>query len=303
MTRESNVDVIIIGGSYAGLSAAMALGRSLRTVLVLDSGQPCNRQTPHSHNFLTQDGVQPAVIAAQARQQVAGYLTVQLRNDTVIAAEERPDGFEVTTQTGQRFQGHKLILATGIQDRLPDIPGFAACWGISVIHCPYCHGYEARGKRTAIWANEEHTRHMLPLVYNLTQQLTVLAHGAPNFLAEQRASLHAHNIQILETDVAALEHDNGQLTGIVFKDGRRESFEVIYAGVPFSQFDIVASLGCALTEQGRIQVDAFQRTSVEGVFACGDNSSPLRAVAQAVSSGNFAGAVVNMELATRHFWQ
>ena len=132
-----------IGGSYAGLSAALSLGRAMRRVLMLDSGQPCNWQTPHSHNFLTQDGSPPAALAAVARAQVLAYPTVQLRND--LATGVTGASFTVTTAAGPTVRAKKLLFATGICDLLPPVPGLATCWGISVIHCPYCHGYEYQG--------------------------------------------------------------------------------------------------------------------------------------------------------------
>src|SRR5690606_28226163 len=143
---------IIIGGSYARLSAAMALGRSLRNVLIIDSGLPCNRQTPHSHNFITQDGEKPNVIAEKAKAQVLNYDTIKFYNGTAVSGSKIENGFVITTQTEEKFTAKKLIFATGIKDIMPDIKEFQACWGISVIHCPYCHGYEFRNQKTAILA-------------------------------------------------------------------------------------------------------------------------------------------------------
>src|SRR5690606_34953225 len=153
MTVNKKFDVIIIGGSYAGLSAAMALGRSLRKVLIIDSGKPCNATTPYSHNFLTQDGSTPLKISTIARTQVEKYDTVTFYQGIALQATKRNGPFSIATATGEIFNGKKLILATGIKDKLPDIPGFAECWGISIIHCPYCHGYEYHHQNTGILAN------------------------------------------------------------------------------------------------------------------------------------------------------
>src|SRR5687767_8830866 len=153
MTDKKNFDVIIIGGSYAGLSAAMALGRALRNVLIIDSGKPCNRQTPHSHNFITQDGNSPKQIASVAKEQVAKYNTVEFLDGLATTATKTEKGFEVSTQSGQQFFTKKIILATGLKDNMPAIPGFAECWGITVIHCPYCHGYEVRNVKTGVLGN------------------------------------------------------------------------------------------------------------------------------------------------------
>lgn len=302
MTDTKEFEVIIIGGSYAGLSAAMALGRSLRRVLVIDSGIPCNRQTPHSHNFLTQDGNTPAEFSSLAKQQVEAYKTVSFYKGLATRATKTTDGFEITTQTNDRFTAKKLIVATGITDNKPDIKGFDACWGISVIHCPYCHGYEYRQRNTGIIANGDKAFHLASLVSNLTDQVTLLTTGKADFNSEQLEKLAQHHIQIIETDIAELEHQDGQLKQVIFADETHMPFDAVYAAVPFSQHsDIPTSLGCEFTEHGYIEVDATQKTTVEGVYACGDNSNMMRSIANAVHSGNKAGAVVNGELAQEQF--
>lgn len=295
-------DVIIIGGSYAGLSAAMALGRSLRKVLIIDSGLPCNRQTPHSHNFITQDGETPAAIADKARTQVLEYDTVKIISDVAVTASRYEKGFEVTTRAGNKNAARKLIFATGIQDSMPAIKGFPDCWGISVVHCPYCHGYELRNLRTGIIANGERAMHLASLVSNLTPDVTVLTSGKSDLTPDQVNKLSEHNIAIVETVISEIEHHQGHVENIVFADGIKMAFEAVYAALPFTQHsDIPASLGCELTELGYIKTDPSQKTTVDGVFACGDNSSMMRSVANAVYTGNMTGAVVNRELTLEDF--
>jgi len=302
MENETHFDVIIIGGSYAGLSAAMALGRSLRNVLIIDSGKPCNEPTPHSHNFITQDGEKPAVIAEKAREQVLRYSTVKLHHGLAVGGKKTGNGFAVTTEAGETFTAEKLILATGIKDIMPEIKGFSECWGISVIHCPYCHGYEFRDRKTGILANGERAFHVASLVNNLTGGLTILTSGKAEFSEEQMAQLHRHNIPVIETEVSEIEHENGQIRNVIFKDGSRMDFDAVYGSVPFRQHsDIPVALGCELTNMGYIQVDSFQRTTVSGVFACGDNAHPMRSVANAVAAGNLTGAMVNKELTDDRF--
>lgn len=144
---KNEFEVIIIGGSYSGLSAAMALGRSLRKTLIIDSGKPCNRQTPHSHNFLTQDGSTPQEISTIAKQQVLNYDTIRFYEGLAISGKKIAEGYEVTTSNQDVFRAKKLVFALGIKDLMPNIKGFSECWGISVVHCPYCHGYEIRNKK------------------------------------------------------------------------------------------------------------------------------------------------------------
>lgn len=302
MTRNKIYDVIIIGGSYAGLSAAMALGRSLRNVLVIDSGKPCNAQTPHSHNFITQDGIKPSVIAKKAKEDVLQYNTVEFLNDLVIDGKKAQDNFEISTEKGEQIKGKKLIFATGIKDLMPDIKGFSDCWGISVIHCPYCHGYEFKEQKTGIMANGDTAFHIASLVNNLTNDLTIFTNGKNNFNIEQTDKLKKNNIKIIESQIIEVEHDNGNIQKIALENGKKMTFKAMYAAIPFKQHSgLPITLGCELTEQGYIEVDNFQKTSIDGVFACGDNSTMMRSVANAVANGNIAGAVANMELIHNEF--
>ncbi|MBZ4189459.1 NAD(P)/FAD-dependent oxidoreductase [Niabella beijingensis] len=297
MEENRSFDVIIIGGSYAGLSAAMALGRSLKKVLILDSGTPCNATTPHSHNFLTQDGKPPAEIATRARQQVEQYPTVLFQTDPATAADSSGSRFRITTASGRHYEGRKLIFAAGIRDLLPAIKGVADCWGRSVIHCPYCHGYEYRDHKTGILANGAAALHLAALVRNLTGDLILLTNGTPEFTEEELQRLQQHGIPVRQTEIAELEHAEGQLQQVVFKDGSKIPLQALYARVPFEQqTPLAAALGCAFTEQGYIMVDATQKTTVPGIFACGDTASPMRSVANAVAGGNLAGAMANNDL-------
>jgi len=302
MTDRNNFEVIIIGGSYSGLSAAMSLGRSLRSVLIIDSGFPCNRQTPHSHNFITQDGEKPSVIGEKAKAQVLQYDTVKFHQDLAFSGNKSENGFTISTEKGNIFNAKKLIFATGIKDIMPDIKGFSECWGISVIHCPYCHGYEFRNQKTGIMANGDRALHLASLVNNLTDTITILTSGKTDFDAGQISKLKKHNIKIVETKISEIEHENGQVKHVFFVDGNKISFDAVYAAIPFTQHShIPVSLGCELTEQGYLKVDNFQKTSIEGIFACGDNTTIIRSVASSIASGNFAGAMANMELTHANF--
>lgn len=295
-------DVIIIGGSYAGLSAAMALGRSLKHTLIIDAGKPCNRQTPHSHNFLTQDGNTPKMISSLAKDQVSAYETVHFHDGIAQSGVKKENGYEIVTKSGDIFIGKKLIFATGIKDEIPNITGFAECWGISVIHCPYCHGYEYKGKKTGIFANGDKAFHLASLVSNLTDELMILTNGNHAFDSEQIEKLNHHKIKIEESKLVEIDHENGILNKITLDTGNNLELEAMYAHVQFSQHSAIPeSLDCKLSENGYIETDQFQKTTVPDIFACGDNSTMMRSIASAVSSGNLAGAMVNMELTNENF--
>ncbi len=300
--KENSFEVIIIGGSYAGLSAAMALGRSLRKTLIIDSGKPCNRFTPHSHNFLTQDGFTPEQISTTAREQVLKYESIATYEDLAVRGKKLENGFEIETSSGDIFIAKKLVFATGIIDLLPDVKGFAECWGKSVVHCPYCHGYEIRNKKTALIANGERAAHLAPMIKNLTDELTILTSGIMEFEPEVVHKFESHRIGVTEKEIVEIVHTDGQIEAIVFKDGSREAFEAAYAAIPFEQScGIPETMGCEMTEQGHIDVDFLYKTSQEGIFACGDNSTPFRSVASAVYAGNVVGAMINMELTQAAF--
>lgn len=299
---EAAYEVIIIGGSYSGLSAAMALGRSLRKVLVIDNGKPCNEQTPHSHNFLTQDGKTPKEIASLAKKQVEEYETVNFYYGKAIDGKKTENGFKITTESGEIFNSKKLIIATGISDEIPNIKGFAECWGISLIHCPYCHGYEYKGKKTGIIANGDKAAHISSLVKNLTEDVTIITKEKANFTEEQLQKLKNNQIEIIETEISELKHHNGYAKSLVFSDEKELNFEAVYGAFPFHQHsEIPKILGCDFTDFGHIKIDQFQKTNIPGVFVCGDNSSMMRSVSNAVMTGNVAGAMVNMELVTDCF--
>src|SRR3954447_10332040 len=208
MVDNNYFDVMIVGGSYSGLAAGMALGRALRKVLIIDSGKPCNRQTPHSHNFLTQDGNTPIDIATLARQQVEMYNTVAFFNGLATNGAKTENGFEIQVTSGETFRAKKLIFATGVKDLIPNMEGYAECWGISVLHCPYCHGYEVRNERTGILGNGEYGFEFFKVISNWTKDLMLFTNGASALTTEQAEKLEGNHIQIVEKEIEKLEHIN-----------------------------------------------------------------------------------------------
>lgn len=297
MQQENNFDTVIVGGSYAGLSAAMALGRAIRRVLIVDSGKPCNAQTPHSHNFLTQDGAPPAAIAALGREQVLAYPTVKLIHDEVTGVTGENLDFRIETAGGMRANARKVVFATGIKDQLPAVNGLATCWGISVIHCPYCHGYEYRDQPTGLLVNGETALERTRLIRNWTKELTVFTNGEMQITLQDLTTLADMGVAVVETPIQQVVHTNGQLDHLVLADGSTVPLAALYASVPFEQqSNLPQRLGCELQNSGHIKVDATQRTTVPGVYAAGDNSTMLRSVSAAVAAGTMAGAFVNHEL-------
>lgn len=290
---KKSFEVIIIGGSNAGMSAAMTLGRSLREVLVIDNGRPCNRQTPHSHNFLTRDGATPAFLSAVAKEQVLAYTTAVWLNETVSGLELVEDGVLVNTSDGLQFRAKKLLLATGVVDEMLPIPGFAECWGISVLHCPYCHGYEVRDEVLAVLSNGEMAMEFTQLIRQWSKKIQLLTNGDPMLTKQQLAQLEKACIPVKSSPVKEIFHNNGLLYQVQLDDGSLIPLKALFARVPFSQSPLVQQLGLSLNDHGYITVNTFQQTALTNVFAAGDCTTPMRSVSTAVAQGTMAGAAIN----------
>jgi thioredoxin reductase len=295
-------DVIIIGGSYAGLATGMGLGRALRSVLIIDSGMPANRYTPHSHNFLTHDGQAPGEIAAIAKEQVKAYDTVIMIDGQVVKAEKAGGGFFVALGDGSSYYASNLVFATGIIDVFPDIPGFAESWGKSVLHCPYCHGYEVRNVPTGILGNGDYAFEFGSLISNWTSDLTIYTNSPSSLSGDQSAKLLSHNIRIVEDSIARFKNIDGYIDEIVFVNGRAESVKALYARPAFKQHShLPEALGCEMSDDGYIKVDSAQRTTVPGIYACGDNVTRIRTLANAVSMGTTTAISLNKDMILKTF--
>jgi len=299
---QSMYDVIIVGGSYAGLSAAMTLARSIRSVLIIDSGKPCNAATPHSHNFITHDGAVPGEISKKAKQQVLQYPTVEIRSELAVEAGKDGKLFYVKTQDQKLYKSRKLLFSTGLKDLLPNITGIAECWGKSVLHCPYCHGYEGKGEKTALLGNGDMAYHVAMLLKQLTSELTIFTNGSAQLTPEQLNKIQTNNIQVIEMPVREIIHQDGYLKKLVLTDDRDYKFEVMYAKVNFEQHcNLPERLGCLKDDLGLIKVDEMQKTNIEGVYAAGDNTSMGRSLSIAIAAGTRAGAALNAEMCAEDF--
>lgn len=295
-------DVIIIGGSYAGLSAALALGRARREVLIIDAGKPCNRQTPHSHNFLTHDGDKPADISAKAKAEVLKYPTVKFFEGTVDSAEKLTQGFGITINGSTKYSSRKLLIATGLKDVFPDIKGFAECWAISVIHCPYCHGYEVRNEKIGLLMNGEHAFEMAKTLNHWNKDLTVLTNGKSQLTSVQTEKLNSKSIAIIEDEIVALEHANGKLENVLFANGKKLALKALYARADLQQHtDFDVQLGFELTEFNTIKVDEQQQTTTTGVYAAGDCTTLMRSLSVITAQGTLAAVMMNREMISEDF--
>jgi thioredoxin reductase len=297
-------EVIIVGGSSAGLSSALVLGRSRRRVLVIDSGKPCNRFSHASHGFLTRDGIDPQELVQLARDQLQRYETVKVRDGfvTQITREEADAaGFRVETESGESFTSRRVLLATGLKDELPLLPGIEAFWGKSVFHCPYCDGWEFRDQPIVVHGQGEGGFHKTILLRQWTNQLTWCTDEG-DVSDEQRDRLTRHGIRVIETKISRLEGTGEQIERIVFEDGSTNALKAMFVSTKLSHpMPFAEQLGCKVSDSGIVEIDLLGHTSVPGVYAAGDLSSHGRSVAIAVAQGSSAGAGINMDLIGEDF--
>ncbi len=292
-------DAIIIGGSFAGLAAATYLARGRRDVAVIDGGAPRNRFAQHSHGFLGFDGVAPGDIVATAKTQLAAYPTISQVTGEVASAERRNDGFAVTLTSGEVLRGDKLILAFGINDLLPEIPGLAERWGKSVIHCPYCHGYEFAGQRLGVLGMSPNSLHQAMLIPEWGPT-TFFLNGQPEPDAAALAGLAARGVHIERSPVTALRGEGTTLSTVQMADGRSARIDALYIGAPTRLNSAVAEqLGCAIDDGPLgpiVRTDAMKLTTVPDVWAVGDITRGFHNVTFAVPHGVMAGTAAHRSL-------
>lgn len=290
---ERNFDVIILGGSYAGMSAALQLGRARRKVLVIDVGEPRNVTAAHSHGFLGRDGDPPALIRKKAREELDVYKTVQWHDSAVVDAQRLDEGFRVACADGREFTAARLILAYGVVDKLPDIEGLSERWGRSAFNCPYCHGYELQqGNIGALAAPEDESGDQALLLTDwgsvtlYTQMGSVVSDQVRARLAEGGVLLETSPV-VRIVGGATLELD----------DKRRVTLDGIFL-TPSSIMEspIAQQLGCELEDGGCITTDSAKQTTVTGVFACGDVARSAGSIALAVGEGALAGVATHKSL-------
>jgi len=292
-------DAIVIGGSFAGLSAAIQIARARRSVCVVDAGNPRNRFAPASHGFFAQDGNEPRAIIAAARAQVQRYPTVRFVAGEANAARAAKGGFEVSLTDGRPVTAAKLVLAFGISDVLPDLPGLAERWGKSVLHCPYCHGFEYADRNLGVLQTTPMAAHQALLVADWGPT-TLYLNGSTAPDEETQAKLAQRGVTIEPARIAALRGDNGALSSLLLADGREMRIDAMYVA-PRSRLNspIAEQLGCALDDGPFglvIRTDAAKSTTVPGVYAAGDIARVPHNASWAAADGVTAGVFLHQSL-------
>ncbi|MEP9386253.1 NAD(P)/FAD-dependent oxidoreductase [Mesorhizobium sp. KR9-304] len=294
-----HIDVAVIGGSFAGLSAALQLARARRSVTVFDAGEPRNRFAAASHGFLTRDGARPADMLAEARRQLAAYPTARFEPVRVETATGNSDAFALICSDGRSMTARRIVLAHGVIDSLPDIPGLADEWGKRVAHCPYCHGYEFGGEALGVLAaNGPVALHQAMLVREWGP-VTLFLNGMLEPNADEAKLLDAHGVTIERAKVEAVVSGANGLT-MRLAGGRGVEIAGLFTQPRARLSSAIAELlGCALTEGPFgpfVTVDDRKRTTASGVFAAGDLARPAPSVALAVADGALAGATAHQSL-------
>ena len=291
-------DAIVIGGSFAGLEAATYLARGMRSVAVIDNGSPRNRFAAHSHGYLSRDGASPQEILEAARAQVTAYPSVHFIDDSATTATAVANGFMVRTAGDSEVTGKRLVLAFGISDQLPDIPGLAERWGKTVNHCPYCHGYEFGSSPRGVLHLSEYSSHQARIIHEWGPT-TYFLNGA--FVESDTLSeLTKLGITIVPDVVNRLTGNGDQLAGVQLADGRLVSVAALYV-MPRTilNSDIATQLGCEIEPgpQGPIvRTDEFRATTVPGVYAAGDIVRAMHSITLAAADGMMAGTALHRSL-------
>jgi len=292
-------DAIIVGGSFAGLSAAMQLARARRRILLVDAGRPRNRFARSAHGFLGQDGKPPHEIIREGIRQLAVYPTVDFVRGEAVKARKAESGFVVALADGREELASRLVLATGVRDELPPIAGMQERWGVTVLHCPYCHGYEVRDRALGVLANHPSSAHQALLIpdWGPTTYFTQRVFEPEE---EQAAGLAARGVRIERTPVVEFLGKAPELEAVRLSDDRIVPIEAVFTAPKTHMASSLAEqLGCAFDDGplgAFVRVDDGKQTTVAGVYAAGDAASPMPNATLASAAGVMAGGSAHQSL-------
>jgi thioredoxin reductase len=293
----TDADVIIVGAGPAGLSAALVLGRACRRVLLFDQDRGRNRFTHHLHGFITREGTPPLEFRRMAREDLKRFDQVHHEVAEVVRAARMDTGiFDVFTADGRSFTSRRLLLATGVVDNIPDIPGLMDLYGQSVFHCPYCDGFELRGKPLAVYGRGKRGYGLSLELTGWSRDILLCTDGASDFTKEERAKLAANGTTLNEKPVARLEGSDGILERIVFIDGTSVARRALFFTQGQTQCsDLARTLGCDFNEKGTVSTGKYEVTNIPGLYVAGDASRDVQWVIVAAAEGAEAAYAINQE--------
>ena len=295
-------DAVVVGGGPAGLSAALALGRATRRVLLAADGPGRNARASAAHNVFTRDGTPPGELVRIGLDQLRPY-DVTVRRERVSRAAAGPDGFTLTLGDEAVVRARGLVLAFGVRDILPATPGFEELWGRGVFHCPYCHGWEVAHRPLALYGRGEAALHLAQLVRGWSRDLVLFTDGPAELPDDELARIRASGIVVREERVERLIGADG-LEAVVLEGNEALPRDALFL-IPKQELrsDLPLQLGCGLADDGRVEADALGRTAVPKVFVAGDAGPNPQSVAVAAASGTVAGAALNNDLLVEEFQQ
>jgi thioredoxin reductase len=288
-------DVVVVGGGPAGLSAALMLGRCRRRVLLLDLRQPRNRRSYALHGYLTRDGIPPADFNELGRAELNQY-GVEQRGAGVTGATLADDHYRVALTTGDEVRARYLLIATGVVDDLPAVPGFEECYGRSIFHCPYCDGWENRDRPLAAFGRGSDVGGLALGLTTWSRDVAVCTHGG-RLERRLRERLDRNGIRVYLEPIAAIEHTDGALTRLVFQSGETLPRDaVFFATGQHPQSSLAIALGCTLTRRGTVKTGMLCDTNVPRIFVAGDASRDAQFVVVAAAEGVKAAVAINKAL-------
>ncbi|WP_283818578.1 NAD(P)/FAD-dependent oxidoreductase [Jatrophihabitans telluris] len=292
----NEVDVVVVGGGAAGLSAALVLARARRNILVIDAGSPRNAPAAHMHGFLSRDGFPPAELLTVARAEITGYGGKFVTGTVTDVAPTGTSGFSLSVSDGQPITARRLLVATGLRDELPTIPGLADRWARDVLHCPYCHGYEVRDQRLAVLGSTLEAVKFTQIVRQWSYDVVLFA--APGTLSTSaRHQLRARSIGIVEDEVTRIVVENDQLRGVEVGGGRVFARDAVFVPPRFVPNNhLLTTLNCPVDDAGWVVADSTGRTSVAGVWVAGNVVNPRAQVITAAGEGSAAAIAINADL-------
>jgi thioredoxin reductase len=292
-------DVVIVGAGPAGLSAALVLGRCRRRVLICDAGQPRNAASKALHGYLTRDGISPLELLRIGREELQPY-GIEFRQALVTGVAHSDNGFDVTIEQAQQVRAQTVLLATGVQDELPDVPGLADCYGTTVHHCPYCDGWEHRERALAVIGQGAGGAGLALSLRTWSERVALCSNGPPRLSRVQREQLGAQGIVVHDRRITRVEHTGGHVTAIVLADGEPIPCDgIFFSGGQSQQCDLPRRLGCEFTRRGTVKTDHLGETCVQGIFVVGDASRDVQFAIVAAAEGAKAGVAINKALQER----